>query len=95
MSQTTRHPVPGSATPSGRAPHYTGLRMRTVVAGLIALAISVSVLLDRLTSIDIPAQTLALGVLIIAGVLLLGSGIAAAVREQRAQAQAQDPFSTP
>jgi hypothetical protein len=65
--------------------------MRTVVVGLIALAISVSVLLDTLTSIDIPAKTLALAVLLGAGALLLGSGIAAAVREQKAQRQ--DPVS--
>jgi len=87
MSQTVPTPVP--TTP--RVAHSPGIRMRTVVVGLIALAISVSVLLGTVTSIDIPAKTLALAVLLGAGALLLGSGIAAAVREQRAQHQ--DPVS--
>ncbi len=73
-----------------KSPHSPGLRMRTVVVGLIALVISVSVLLDKLTTIDLPARTLTLTVLLGAGALLLGSGIAAAVREQKAQHQLSD-----
>jgi uncharacterized membrane protein len=61
------------------------LRMRTVVLGLIALAVSVSLLVGALTSFSIPAGTLFLAVLIVSGLLLLGSGIASAIREQRAQ----------
>jgi hypothetical protein len=66
--------------------------MRTVVAGLIALAVSASLLVDDLTDVVVPSRVLALGVLIGAGVLLLGNGIATAVREQRLRAEEQDPY---
>jgi hypothetical protein len=73
--------------PTQKAP----IRMLTVVIGLIALAVSLSVLLDSVFSVDIPDRTLALGVLIGAGLLLLGNGIATAAREQRARAEDADP----
>jgi uncharacterized membrane protein len=64
--------------------------MRTVVLGLIALAVSASVLLSTWGSVDVPPRAVALAVLIGAGVLLLGNGIATAVREQR-QRVTDDP----
>jgi len=70
-------------------PRYR-LRMRTVVLGLIALAVSASVLLSTWGSVDVPPRAVALAVLIGAGVLLLGNGIATAVREQR-QRVTDDP----
>ncbi len=68
------------------------IRMRTVVAGLIALAVSASLLVEDLTTLTVPTKALALGVLIGAGLLLLGNGIATAVREQRARGEEADPY---
>lgn len=78
---------------SARRPHQ--IRMRTIVAGLIALTISISVLISTLTAVSIPGTALALGVLIGAGLLLLGNGIATAAREQRARAVETDPHLPP
>lgn len=83
---------PTTPAPSGQRP---GIRMRTIVAGLIALTISATILLDALTSIDINGGLVALAVLIGAGVLLLASGIMAAVREQRQAQQQSDPYQQP
>ncbi len=76
-----------------RRPHQ--IRMRTIVAGLIALTISISVLISTLTVVSLPGKALALGVLIGAGLLLLGNGVATAAREQRARAVADDPHLAP
>jgi len=76
------------ATPT----HRPGIRMRTVVIGLVALTISATVLLDALTDLDINGGIVALAVLIGAGLLLLASGILAAVREQRQAQQQDDPY---
>jgi len=76
------------ATPTPRP----GIRMRTVVIGLVALTISATVLLDALTALDINGGMVALAVLIGAGLLLLASGILAAVREQRQAQQQDDPY---
>jgi hypothetical protein len=74
---------------------HPGIRMRTIVAGLVALTISATILLDALTGIDIDGGLVALAVLIGAGVLLLASGIMAAVREQRQAQQQSDPYQQP
>lgn len=77
-----------SATRTPRSP----LRMRTMVIGLVALAVSVTTLITELTSIDIPAKAVTLTVLLGAGGLLLASGILSAVREQRLQHEQADPY---
>lgn len=89
MSTPTTTPYPLSPTGTLSRP---GVRMRTVVTGLVALAISTATLLNQLTEIDIPAQAVTLTILIGAGVLLLGSGVLAAVREQRQQHEQADPY---
>ncbi|MBK6871900.1 MAG: hypothetical protein IPJ14_00425 [Kineosporiaceae bacterium] len=71
------------------------LRMRTVVVGLVALAVSITTLINQLTSIDIPSEAVTLAVLLGAGGLLLASGILAAIREQRVQHERSDPYGRP
>lgn len=84
------------STPTDTAsPRRQRIRMRTVVAGLIALAVSAGLLVGDLTTHTIPARVMALAVLIGAGVLLLGNGIATAMREQRARAERSDPHLDP
>lgn len=61
----------------GRRP----VRARTVVFGLAALAVAVSVLLATLTDVRVNGGAVALAVLIGAGSVLLGAGVLAAVRE--------------
>jgi hypothetical protein len=60
-----------------------GIRVRTVVFGLVALAVSVSVLVSTLTSVRVDGGVVSLIVLLGAGAALLGAGIAAAVKESR------------
>jgi len=76
VSSQTLGPVP--TTGGGR-----GVRVRTVVLGLVAMAISASVLVGSLTRARLDSTVLTLIVLIGAGVALLAGGIAAAVREAR------------
>lgn len=86
-SQPLDAPAP-NASRTSRPP----VRMRTMVIGLVALAISVTTLLNQLTSIEIPAKAVTLTVLIGAGGLLLASGILSAVREQRVHHELSDPY---
>jgi hypothetical protein len=87
-SQTT--PIPsgrqgstaGEDSAPGRRPRR-GIRVRTVVFGLILLAISASVLVALLTTARVDATAVAFVVLIGAGAALLAGGVAAAVREAR------------
>jgi hypothetical protein len=60
-----------------------GVRVRTVVFGLVALAVSVTVLVSTLTSVRVDSGIVTLVVLLGAGAALLGAGIAAAVKESR------------
>jgi hypothetical protein len=62
---------------------HRGIRVRTVVFGLVALAVSVSVLVSTLTSVRVDRGVVSLVVLLGAGAALLGAGIAAAVKESR------------
>lgn len=57
------------------------VRARTVVLGLAALAVAVSVLVGSLTDVRVNGGAVALAVLIGAGAVLLGAGVLAAVRE--------------
>ncbi len=60
-----------------------GIRVRTVVLGLIAMAVSASVLVGSLTRARLDGTLVTLVILIGAGAALLAGGIAAAVREAR------------
>ena len=60
-----------------------GLRVRTVVFGLVLLAISLSVLVTLLTDVRVDATGVTFVVLIGAGAALVAGGLAAAVREAR------------
>jgi hypothetical protein len=60
-----------------------GVRVRTVVLGLAAMAASASVLVGALTHARLDGTVLTLAVMIGAGAALLAGGIAAAVREAR------------
>jgi hypothetical protein len=62
---------------------HRGIRVRTVVFGLVALAIAVTVLISTLTSVRVDGGVVSLIVLLGAGAALLGAGIAAAVKESR------------
>jgi hypothetical protein len=68
--------------PSGWAAR--GVRMRTVVLGLVLLAVSATTLVRVLTGVDVDASLVALVLLVVAGALLLGGGVASAAREARA-----------
>jgi hypothetical protein len=61
-----------------------GLRMRTVVLGLVLLAVSATSLLRVLTDVRIDDSLVVLILLVVAGALLLGGGVASAAREARA-----------
>jgi len=60
-----------------------GVRMRTMVFGLVLLVISVSVLVTLLTTARVDATAVTLVILIGAGAALVAGGLAAAVREAR------------
>jgi hypothetical protein len=87
-SGTTPIPSGGQGSTAGdesepdRRPRR-GIRVRTVVFGLILLAISASVLVTLLTTARVDATAVAFVVLIGAGAALLAGGVAAAVREAR------------
>jgi|1185.fasta_scaffold147634_3 hypothetical protein len=67
--------------PSGWAAR--GVRMRTVVLGLVLLAVSATTLLRVLTDVHVDDSLVVLVLLVVAGVLLLGGGVASAAREAR------------
>ncbi len=71
---------------------WPGVRMRTVVTGMIAAMIGSTVMIGELTSRTVPFKVLALIVLIVSGVLLLGSGIVSAILEQRQRYRDADPY---
>ena len=76
------NPVTSNLVPTERV-GGRGIRVRTVVMGLIAMAVSASVLVGSLTQARLDGALLTLVVLIGAGAALLAGGIAAAVREAR------------
>jgi hypothetical protein len=63
--------------------HTRGIRMRTVVLGLVLLAVSVTSLIRVLTDVSIDDSLVVLILLVVAGALLLGGGVASAAREAR------------
>ena len=60
-----------------------GFRVRTVVFGLVMLAISVTSLVTLLTPVHLDAATVGLALLIGAGAALLLGGLSAAIRDVR------------
>lgn len=88
-------PVPATAPPAaGPAagapapvpvvePVRRGVRVRTVVFGLVMLAVAVLSLLSVLTSVRLQGGVLALGILVGAGAALVLGGLTAAVRDVR------------
>jgi hypothetical protein len=60
-----------------------GPRMRTIVLGLVLLAISGIGLVRMLTNVRIDDTLMLLSLLVVAGALLLGGGVASAAREAR------------
>ncbi len=58
-----------------------GVRMRTVVFGLMLLAVAVTLTWATLANAVVDAASVAIALVIGAGVLLVAGGVAAAVRE--------------
>ena len=69
--------------PAGAVRPRRGIRVRTLVFGLVLLAISASVLVTLMSTVQVDATAVALVVLIGAGAALIAGGLAAAVREAR------------
>jgi hypothetical protein len=87
--ESVPRPAPvATAVPSAQADQpeprmLRGIRMRTVVLGLVLLAISATSLLRVLTDVRIDDSLVLLILLVVAGALLLGAGVASAAREAR------------
>lgn len=80
-------PEPGATAvvpyePAG--PARRGPRMRTLVFGLVLLAVSVTTSLRLLTDVHVDDGIVVLVLLLVAGALLLGGGVIGATREARA-----------
>ena len=60
-----------------------GLRVRTVVFGLVLLAIAGTTLVGVLTDVSVDGGAVFLVLLVLAGIALLGGGLAAAVKEAK------------
>ena len=87
-------PVPGRSGwadlgPDDDMPDRPGIRMRTIVLGLVLLAVSGTSLVRLLTDVHVDDTAVVLTLLIVAGVLLLGGGVASAVREARGSGRAR------
>lgn len=79
--QRAADPTPGDSR--ARTRRWRRIRVRTVVFGLVLLAISASVLVTLLSTMRIDATAVTVVALIAAGTALLAGGLAAAVREAR------------
>jgi hypothetical protein len=90
----TTHHVPAVGEPGAPEPGATavvpydpappaarGPRMRTLVFGLVLLAVSVTTSLRLLTHVHVDDGVVLLVLLLVAGALLLGGGILGAARE--------------
>lgn len=64
-------------------PLARGLRLRTIVFGLLLAFVAVSVPLTHYTSVHLDGTAVAIGALIVTGVLLLVGGLASVARERR------------
>ena len=80
---------PGSAGPDAAPgvdlplPLGRGIRLRSIVFGMLLALIAVTVPLTHYTSVRVDGTALAIGALIAAGVLLLFGGLASVARERR------------
>lgn len=61
----------------------TPVRVPTVVAGLVALAISLAVIVSRLTNTHVDGGLVALLVVLATGAVMVATGILSAVRSRR------------
>jgi uncharacterized membrane protein YhaH (DUF805 family) len=61
----------------------TPIRVRTVVVGLVAIAISIAVIVSRLTDTHVDGGIVALLVVLTTGAGMLTTGIVNAVRSRR------------
>jgi hypothetical protein len=66
--------APVEAGPEPERPTRRGIRVRTLVFGLVLFATAVSVLVSQLTSVHVDPGAVALTVMIGAGLLLLVAG---------------------
>jgi hypothetical protein len=64
-------------------PRRRGLRMRTLVLGLVLLAVSATTVVRLLTDVHVDDGIVLLVLLLVAGALLLGGGVLGAAREAR------------
>jgi hypothetical protein len=78
---TSTHDVPD--VPDVPAPQRRAPRIRTVVFGLVMLAVACTAVVAGTTDVRVDGGAVALVVLVLAGVALLGGGIAAAAKESR------------
>lgn len=74
-------PLPTATPPTPLGPR--GVRMRTLVLGLVLLAISATTTVRLLTDVHVDNGVVLLVLLLVAGALLLGGGILGAAREAR------------
>jgi hypothetical protein len=75
--------VPHEPTPAATSWSARGPRMRTLVLGLVLLAVSVTTSIRLLTDIHVDDGVVLLVLLLVAGALLLGGGVLGAAREAR------------
>lgn len=81
---STTGPIPTAEAPVvSPKPRPTGPRMRTIVFGLVMLAIGLVSLVTLVTQVEIDPGTVALALLIGAGALLVGAGARATLRDVR------------
>jgi hypothetical protein len=68
------------------------VRVRTVVFGLVLLAISVTVGVSIVSDVRVDAAAVGLALFIGAGLALVGGGLASAVRETRSRTGEEPPY---
>jgi len=79
--EPTAPPATGAGSSRVTGPvRRRGVRMRTVVFGLVLLAVAGAVLMAALTEVRVDAASVVLAVMIGAGALLVVSGIRSATR---------------
>ena len=75
--------IPYEPAPPATAWSARGPRMRTLVLGLVLLAVSVTTSIRLLTDVHVDDGIVLLVLLLVAGALLLGGGVLGAAREAR------------
>jgi len=82
MSTDPTGTAPTGTAPTGTA-RNTPMRVRTVVVGLIAIAISVAVIVSRLTRTHVDGGIVALLVVLTTGAVMVTAGVVSVVRSRR------------